>query len=206
MMMTYRTLYRLLLTTSVALILAACGASEQGPRAVEEAAALEAAHRQAEEQAAVARAEEQRLVAEQASVAAAEQERAAAAAQAAREAAATAQREAARQAEVARAQAAAQVRAEVEAATQAQSARVTQLERQIENTSDEVQELEQVNDSLEQAVTAAEELLRALNEEQLKYASTTADGALQEPLDKERIAELEARMDALRREIESQSR
>lgn len=201
-MMIYRTLSRLLMAVPLTCLLVACGASPQEPRAVEEAAALEAAHRQAEEQAAAARAQE----AEQAR-AAADQERVAA--EAAREAAAEAEREAARQAELAQIQeqqARAQLRAQAEAVAQAQRARVTQLERQIENTSDEVQELEQVNDSLEQAVTAAEELLRALNEEQLKYASTTADGALQEPLDKERIAELEARMDALRREIEAQSR
>lgn len=199
-MMIYRTFDRLLMAVSATFVLVACGASPQEPRAVEDAAALEAAHRQAEEQAAVVRAQE----AEQARAAAAEQERVAAAA------AEAAEREAARQAEQARAQAQqqarAQLRAQAEAAEQAQRARVTQLERQIENTSDEVQELEQVNDSLEQAVAAAEELLRALNEEQMKYASTTPDGALREPLDKERIAELEARMDALKREIEAQSR
>ena len=148
----------------------------------------------------MARAEEQRAAA-QARAEAAERERAAAAA---------AEREAARQAELARVaaqeRAREQMRAEAEAAAQAQAARVTQLERQIEDTSNEVQELEQINDSLEQAVAAAEELLRALNEEQLKYASTTADGSLQEPLNKERIAELEARMDALRRDIEDRSR
>src|SRR5690606_36956837 len=138
-MMIYRTLSRLLMAVPLTCLLVACGASPQEPRAVEEAAALEAAHRQAEEQAAAARAQE----AEQAR-AAADQERVAA------EAAAEAEREAARQAELAQIQeqqARAQLRAQAEAVAQAQRARVTQLERQIENTSDEVQELEQVNDS-----------------------------------------------------------
>lgn len=199
-MMTYRTLTRLLLSASLALTLAACGASQNSSRAVEEAAALEAAHRQAEEQAAAARAAEEQLSAEREKIAALEAERersaAAAARQAQREAAETAEREA----ELARTQ------SEVRAREQAQQTRISQLERQIENTSNEVRELTEVNDRLEQAVVAAEELLQALNEEQLKYASSTPTGELLEPLDKDGIAALEARMEALKRAVESQSR
>ena len=196
--MIYRTLSRRLLPASLALILTACGASQNNMRAVEEAAALEAAHRQAEEQAAAARAAEEQVAAEQARLAAqkAERERAAAAHQAQREAAEIAQREAEQT----------RLQSEVRAREQTQQVRVTQLERQIENSSNAVRELTQVNNSLEQAVVAAEELLRTLNEEQLKYANTTPAGELLEPLDKDRIAELEARMEALKRAAESPSR
>src|SRR5690606_1481354 len=116
-----------------------------------------------------------------------------------REAVETAEREVRRQAELVA------VQSQVPA-SEPQQRQITQMERQIENTNTEVRELTSVNNRLEQAVVAAEELLQALNEEQLKYANTTPTGDLLEPLDKDRIAELEARVEALKRQAESQSR
>ena len=59
------------------------------------------------------------------------------------------------------------------------------------------------NERLDQAIAAAEQLLEALNAEQLKYGNTDAVGQPVDPLDKELIAELEARKDTLKQEAQA---
>jgi len=87
--------------------------------------------------------------------------------------------------------------AEVEAERQAKIDRIDELEQQIASIAEiEVSEEERTA-IMAEALTVAEELLGALSDEQLKYENTDALGNTVEPLEKEMIAELEARKDDL---------
>ncbi len=124
---------------------------------------------------------------------------------------ALAQAEAARLAEQARVQqeadarqaAAAQERREVQAREQAQRDRIAALEAQIAELRDSNSRVTTSNAKLEQAIAAAEELLDALSEEQLKYENTDAAGLPVQALEKELIADLEARKDRLKQEAQA---
>lgn len=124
---------------------------------------------------------------------------------------ALAQAEAARIAEQARVQqeadarqaAAAQERREVQAREQAQRDRIAALEAQIAELRDSNSRVTTANAKLDQAIAAAEELLEALNEEQLKYGNTDAAGQPVQALEKDLIADLEARKDSLKQEAQA---
>lgn len=124
---------------------------------------------------------------------------------------ALAQAEAARAAEQARVQqeedarqaAAAQERRAAQAREQAQRDRIAALEAQIAELRDSTSRVSAANARLDQAIAAAEELLEALNEEQAKYGNTDAAGQPVEPLEKELIADLEARKDRLKQEAQA---
>ena len=124
---------------------------------------------------------------------------------------ALAQAEAARAAEQARVQqeadarqaAAAQERREVQAREQAQRDRIAALEAQIAELRDSNSRVTAANSKLDQAIAAAEELLEALNEEQLKYGNTDAAGQPVQALEKDLIADLEARKDSLKQEAQA---
>jgi hypothetical protein len=124
---------------------------------------------------------------------------------------ALAQAEAARAAEQARVQqeadarqaAAAQERREVQAREQAQRDRIAALEAQIAELRDSNSRVTAANSKLDQAIAAAEELLEALNEEQLKYENTDAAGQPVQALEKDLIADLEARKDSLKQEAQA---
>ena len=124
---------------------------------------------------------------------------------------ALAQAEAARAAEQARVQqeadarqaAAAQERREVQAREQAQRDRIAALEAQIAELRYSNSRVTAANSKLDQAIAAAEELLEALNEEQLKYGNTDAAGQPVQALEKDLIADLEARKDSLKQEAQA---
>ena len=124
---------------------------------------------------------------------------------------ALAQAEAARIAEQARVQqeadarqaAAAQERREVQAREQAQRDRIAALEAQIAELRDSNSRVTTANAKLDQAIAAAEELLEALNEEQLKYGNTDAAGQPVQALEKDLIADLEARKDSLKQDAQA---
>jgi vacuolar-type H+-ATPase subunit I/STV1 len=124
---------------------------------------------------------------------------------------ALAQAEAARAAEQARVQqeadarqaAAAQERREVQAREQAQRDRIAALEAQIAELRDSNSRVTAANSKLDQAIATAEELLEALNEEQLKYGNTDAAGQPVQALEKDLIADLEARKDSLKQEAQA---
>jgi hypothetical protein len=124
---------------------------------------------------------------------------------------ALAQAEAARAAELARVQqeedarqaTAAQERRDAQAREQAQRDRIAALEAQIAELRDSTSRVSTANARLDQAIAAAEELLEALNEEQAKYGNTDAAGQPVEPLEKELIADLEARKDRLKQEAQA---
>lgn len=124
---------------------------------------------------------------------------------------ALAQAEAARAAELARVQqeedarqaTAAQERRDAQAREQAQRDRIAALEAQIAELRDSTSRVSTANARLDQAIAAAEELLEALNEEQEKYGNTNAAGQPVEPLEKELIADLEARKDRLKQEAQA---
>ena len=123
----------------------------------------------------------------------------------------SAEAEAARAAEQARVQqeadarqaAAAQERREVQAREQAQRDRIAALEAQIAELRDSNSRVTAANSKLDQAIAAAEELLEALNEEQLKYGNTDAAGQPVQALEKDLIADLEARKDSLKQEAQA---
>jgi fused signal recognition particle receptor len=185
---------RLLLTGLLLASLAACTSSNQP--AVDQKAVLEA-QRVADE------AQAQRVAQERARNEAAEAERlrqeALAQAEAAR---AQEQARLEREAREREAQAAAQ-RRDAQAREQAQRDRIAALEAQIAELRDSTSRVNAANERLEQAVAAAEQLLEALNAEQLKYGNTDASGQPVEPLDKDLIAELEARKDTLKQEAQA---
>jgi len=121
---------------------------------------------------------------------------------------ALAQAEAARAAEQARVQQEAdarqaQERREVQAREQAQRDRIAALEAQIAELRDSNSRVTAANSKLDQAIAAAEELLEALNEEQLKYGNTDAAGQPVQALEKDLIADLEARKDSLKQEAQA---
>ncbi len=110
-------------------------------------------------------------------------------------------REATARAEVAR-----QAAAEAERQQQAEAARVREEREgpsveeraQIAANQTETTNLESANATLLQAITAAEDLVQTLTEEQDKYASTDpATGATTQALSKERIDELNAELERL---------
>ncbi len=185
---------RLLIMAVLLTSLAACTASNQP--VVDQTAVLEA-QRAADE------AEARRLAEERARNEAAEAERlrqeALAQAEAAR---AQEQARLAREAQEREALAAAQ-RRDAQAREQAQRDRIAALEAQIAELRDSTSRVNAANERLEQAVAAAEQLLEALNAEQLKYGNTDAAGQPVDPLDKERIAELEERKDSLKQEAQA---
>jgi fused signal recognition particle receptor len=185
---------RLLIMGVLLTSLAACTSSNQP--VVDQTAVLEA-QRAADE------AEARRLAEERARNEAAEAERlrqeALAQAEAAR---AQEQARLAREAQEREALAAAQ-RRDAQAREQAQRDRIAALEAQIAELRDSTSRVNAANERLEQAVAAAEQLLEALNAEQLKYGNTDAAGQPVDPLDKERIAELEERKDSLKQEAQA---
>ena len=186
----YRYLIMGLLLTS----LVACSSSSQP--VVDQAAVLEA-QRAADE------AEARRVADERARNEAAEAERlrqeALAQAEAAR---AQEQARLEREAQARDAQSAAQ-RRDAQAQEQAQRDRIAALEAQIAELRDSTSRVNAANERLDQAIAAAEQLLEALNAEQLKYGNTDAAGQPVDPLDKELIAELEARKDTLKQEAQA---
>ncbi len=185
---------RLLIMGVLLASLAACTSSNQP--VVDQTAVLEA-QRAADE------AEARRVAEERARNEAAEAERlrqeALAQAEAAR---AQEQARLEREAQEREALAAAQ-RRDAQAREQAQRDRIAALEAQIAELRDSTSRVNAANERLEQAVAAAEQLLEALNAEQLKYGNTDAAGQPVDPLDKERIAELEERKDSLKQEAQA---
>lgn len=175
--------------------LAACASSTPQP-VVDQASVLEA-------QRAADAAQAQRIAEERARLEAAEAERA--------RQEALAQAEAARAAELARVQqeaeareaAAAQARRDAQAREQAQRDRIAALEAQIAELRDSNTRVSTANARLEQAIATAEELLEVLNAEQLKYGNTDASGEPVEALEKDLIADLEARKDSLKQEAQA---
>jgi len=189
---------RALAMSLLLVILAGCASSASQP-VIDQASVLEA-------QRAADAAEAQRIAQERARMEAAEAERVR------REA--LAQAEAARAAEQARLQAeaatreaaaaaAAQARRDAQAREQAQRDRIAALEAQIAELRNSTSNVSAANTRLEQAIAAAEELLEVLTAEQLKYGNTTAAGELVEPLEKELIADLEARKNSLKQEAQA---
>lgn len=79
--------------------------------------------------------------------------------------------------------------------------RIASLEQQIAQIQSDAAEDQRRAGLLEEAIVAAEELLEALSAEQAKYENTDDQGNTLEPLEKELIAELEARKDTLVRQI-----
>ena len=98
---------------------------------------------------------------------------------------------------------AAQERREVQAREQAQRDRIAALEAQIAELRDSNSRVTAANSKLDQAIATAEELLEALNEEQLKYGNTDAAGQPVQALEKDLIADLEARKDSLKQEAQA---
>lgn len=121
------------------------------------------------------------------------------------------QAEAARAAELVRVQreeesrqaAAAQERREAQAREQAQRDRIAALEAQIAELRDSTSNVSAANARLGQAIDTAEELLRVLTAEQLKYGNNNAAGEPVEALEKELIADLEARKESLKQEAQA---
>lgn len=191
---------RRVLLASMLLALVGCASSTSQQEAIELARAVEMQREQ--EQAAVAAAAQER-----ARIAREQQEQQAAVARQdaqrqAQEAAAEAARQAQRE-EAARIAAAEQAQRAAQA--QAQQARIAELEAQIAQLRNNNTRATAVNAKYEEAIVAAESLLKALNAEQEKYANTNAAGEPTSPLNKAGIAELEARKDSLKREAQALS-
>jgi colicin import membrane protein len=166
----------------------------------EEAQAAAARAAQEQEQARIARIELEREQQEAARLAEAEAE---AEAQAQAQARAREQAEQAAREEAARIAAAEQSRREVLAREQAQQARVAELEAQIEALRVTNASRVAANTKYEETIAAAQALLDALNAEQRKYSNTNAEGELLVPLEKDLLADLEARKSLLKREAEA---
>lgn len=193
---------RRVLLASMLLALVGCASSTSQQEAIELARAVEMQREQ--EQAAVAAAAQER-----ARIAREQQEQQAAVARQdaqrqAQEAAAEAARQAQRE-EAARIAAAEQAQRAAQAQAQAQQARIAELEAQIAQLRNNNTRATAVNAKYEEAIVAAESLLKALNAEQEKYANTNAAGEPTSPLNKAGIAELEARKDSLKREAQALS-
>lgn len=94
--------------------------------------------------------------------------------------------------------------AAVEAERRAKLQRIASLEQQIAQIQQQTAQDERQVALLQEAIRAAEELLDVLAAEQEKYDNTDEQGNTLEPLDKELIAELEARKDSLIQQINSQ--
>ncbi|MDP1931506.1 MAG: hypothetical protein Q8L60_08620 [Gammaproteobacteria bacterium] len=181
----------------VALVFAGCASSGTDQNVPDQSTVIEA--QRIADQAAAARAVEERA---RITAAAAERERQAALARQ-QEAERRAQAEAAAQAErevVARAQAAEQRQRQQEAA---QQARIVALETEIAASRSRAGGVTAANAKLEEAIATAEQLLDVLTAEQLKYGNTNAAGEPVDPLQKDLIADLEARKDNLKREAQA---
>ncbi len=92
--------------------------------------------------------------------------------------------------------------AAAEAERQQRIDRIAELEQQIASFADTADD--DSSAALQQAITVAEELLDVLSAEQAKYEETDAQGNTLEPLQKDLIAELEARKDDLVRRARAQ--
>lgn len=188
-------MHRALALSLLLATLVGCASSASQP-VVDQASVIEAQR--------VADAEEARRAAqERARMEAAEAERVRQEALAQAEAARAAEQARVQQEEDARQAAAAQERRAAQAREQAQRDRIAALEAQIAELRDSTSRVSAANARLDQAIAAAEELLEALNEEQAKYGNTDAAGQPVEPLEKELIADLEARKDRLKQEAQA---
>ncbi len=175
---------RLLLAVLV-LVLAGCAASgDSAPQTPDQAAIRE--EQRAAEVAAVSRAAE-------------ELARREAAQQAAREREAQARQAAEQQARV---EEAARSEREQQARAIEQQARIAELEAEIASARARTENVTAANGKLEEAIATAEELLKVLAAEQLKYSTTNSAGQLAEPLQKDLITDLESRKDSLKREAQ----
>lgn len=88
---------------------------------------------------------------------------------------------------------------------QAKQDRIEELQTQIAALQEDVRNNTTATAILIEAVQAAEELLEALTAEQAKYENTDAEGNTLQPLEKDLIAELQARKDDLvRRAVSGQ--
>jgi hypothetical protein len=176
--------------------------------AAEEAAAAEAAQAEAGQAALEAefeaeRLRQERLIAEDRAREARQAEERARAEEQARQSAAEAERQAqiARQEAAARRQEDARRAEEREQAVAQQQARIAELRGQIAANNTEAANLDTANNSLREAVQAAEHLAEVLMEEQQKYAARNENtGQLEQALAKERIDELTAEVERLRAE------
>jgi fused signal recognition particle receptor len=188
-------MHRALALSLLLATLVGCASSASQP-VVDQASVIEAQR--------AADAEEARRAAqERARMEAAEAERVRQEALAQAEAARAAEQARVQQEEDARQAAAAQERRAAQAREQAQRDRIAALEAQIAELRDSTSRVSAANARLDQAIAAAEELLEALNEEQAKYGNTDAAGQPVEPLEKELIADLEARKDRLKQEAQA---
>ncbi len=188
-------MHRALALSLLLATLVGCASSASQP-VVDQASVIEAQR--------AADAEEARRAAqERARMEAAEAERVRLEALAQAEAARAAEQARVQQEEDARQAAAAQERRAAQAREQAQRDRIAALEAQIAELRDSTSRVSAANARLDQAIAAAEELLEALNEEQAKYGNTDAAGQPVEPLEKELIADLEARKDRLKQEAQA---
>ena len=79
-------------------------------------------------------------------------------------------------------------------------ARISELENQLNEIQLEVNNNDEAISALQSAISAAEELLEMLTDEQEKYEDIDAAGFPRTPLAKELLSELESRRDALTRE------
>jgi len=79
-------------------------------------------------------------------------------------------------------------------------ARISELENQLNEIQLEVNDNDEAISALQSAISAAEELLEMLTEEQEKYADIDEEGFPRTPLAKELLSELESRRDMLTRE------
>jgi hypothetical protein len=173
------------------LLLGACATGPSDEEIAAQQAAQEASERAAQEaQLEAQRVEQERLLAEERARAAAAQE------QARREEVARAEAERERQAaETARRQESAPSVEERAQAVARQQERIAELRAQIAANQSETTNLEGANATLQQAITAAEDLVTALTEEQEKYPATGTTTT--QPLSKDRIAELNAELERL---------
>ena len=94
--------------------------------------------------------------------------------------------------------------ADAEAERQGKLDRISELERQIVAIQTATGDNELAAEILQEAILVAEELLDVLTAEQAKYEDTDETGNTIEPLEKDLIAELEARKDDLIRQASSQ--
>ena len=85
-------------------------------------------------------------------------------------------------------------------------ARIAELEAEIAAARASTGGVATANGKLEEAIATAEDLLEVLTAEQLKYGNTNAAGAPVESMQKELIADLEARKNSLRQEAQALSR
>ena len=93
-----------------------------------------------------------------------------------------------------------EVLAAVTAERDVKLARISELENQLNEIQLEVNNNDEAISALQSAISAAEELLEMLTEEQEKYEDIDEAGSPRRPLAKELLSELESRRDMLTRE------